>query len=94
MTRAKYGSNGAKDAVWNRAKPLSGFNPQAVRQDPYGNKICYNSYGKNTSTGWSIDHIKPQSKGGSHDIRNLQALQHSTNISKSNSLVKKSRHNQ
>jgi 5-methylcytosine-specific restriction endonuclease McrA len=43
--------------------------------------------------GWQIDHIKPQSKGGSHDIKNLHALNSSLNMSKGNTLKKKSRHN-
>jgi len=42
--------------------------------------------------GWEIDHIKPKSKNGSDNIRNLQALKTSTNRQLSNSIVKKSRH--
>ena len=62
------------------------------RQDPYGDQICKQSYGTNGPQSWQIDHIKPQSKGGSDTLRNLQALQSSTNMSKGNTLVKKSRH--
>jgi hypothetical protein len=34
--------------------------------------------------GWHIDHIKPSSKGGSDNPRNLQALQAHANMSKGN----------
>jgi len=93
-SRTTYQTAGAKDAVWAKAKPINGKDANTTRQDPYGDPISYSSYGKDTAMGWNIDHIKPQSKGGSHDIKNLQALQSSTNKSKGDSLVKKSRHNQ
>jgi hypothetical protein len=93
MPQTTYNSSNCKDAVWELAKPVRGCDADRVRQDPYGNRICYNSYGKSTAMGWDIDHIKPQSRGGSDNIRNLQALQSSTNRSKQDSLVKKSRHN-
>lgn len=92
MPQTKYNSSNCKDKVWELAKPVRGCDPDRIRQDPYGNKICYNSYGKCTPQGWDIDHIKPQSRGGSDNIRNLQALQSSVNRSKQDSLVKKSRH--
>lgn len=92
--RTTYGSSKAKQNVWNKAKPIKGKNPKVYRQDPYGNTMCYNSYGQYTPMGWQLDHIKPQSKGGSNDIRNLQALTSKMNNKKSNSLVKRSRHAQ
>ncbi len=92
MPQTKYGDATCKDKVWELAKPIRGQDPDHFRQDPYGNRICYNSYGKNTSMSWDIDHITPQNRGGSDNIRNLQALQSSTNRSKQDSLVKKSRH--
>ena len=80
--------------VWDKAKPMKGRNPDKVRQDPYGNQIHRREYGKDTPHGWTVDHIKPVSRGGSKDIRNLQALQTSVNREKGNSLAKRSRHNQ
>jgi len=90
--RTTYGSSKAKNSVWNKAKTIGGKNPKVYRKDPYGKTMCYSSYGKCTPMGWQIDHIKPQSKGGSHDIRNLQAMTSRLNNKKSNSLVKRSRH--
>ncbi|MFH1851467.1 MAG: HNH endonuclease signature motif containing protein [Candidatus Neomarinimicrobiota bacterium] len=83
-----------KDKVWDKAKPIKGENPDNYRQDPYGNKIRYDSYGKDTTMGWEIDHIKPSAIGGSDDIRNLQALKTSVNREKGDSTKKKSRHSQ
>lgn len=82
------------EKAWRNAKPVRGQDPDKVRQDPYGNKISKASYGKNTATGWEVDHIKPIARGGSDATQNLQALKTSINRDKSDSLVKKSRHNQ
>jgi len=92
--QTSYTSSNCKDKVWNLAKPIKNKDPSKFRKDPYGDQICKNSYGKRTEQGWEIDHIKPQSKGGSNTIRNLQALKSTTNNKKSDSLVKKSRHSQ
>ena len=83
-----------KDAVWEKAKPVRGKDPAQVRQDPYGNEMLYNSYGKNSPKGWEIDHIKPKSHGGSDATVNLQALNTKTNREKGDSLKKRSRHSQ
>ena len=81
-----------KDQVWDKAKPIKGKDPAQYRQDPYGNTIRRDSYGKKSPVGWEADHIKPKAKGGSDDIRNLQAMQWEANREKADSMVKKSRH--
>lgn len=91
-----YGHAKCKDAVWALAKTIPGEDPAKVRQDPYGNKIWYDRYGKGLGIpgSWELDHIKPRAKGGSDHLRNLQALSSIVNNEKSDSLVKRSRHNQ
>ncbi|MBT4890079.1 MAG: HNH endonuclease [Rhodospirillales bacterium] len=80
------------EAVWDKAKKIRGKDPAQYRQDPYGNVMSCNSYGKSSKMGWEIDHIKPSARGGSDATVNLQALNTSVNRSKGDSLVKKSRH--
>lgn len=81
-----------KIKAWNNAKPIRGKNPDTHRQDPNRDTMYKNSYGKNSDMGWEVDHIIPRSRGGSDATHNLQALSTSTNRSKGDSLVKKSRH--
>ncbi len=81
-----------KDVVWKKAKPIRGKDPAKYRQDPYGNEMNYDSYGKDSGKGWEIDHIKPKARGGSDATVNLQALKTSVNRDKGDSLKKKSRH--
>jgi len=85
-------SKAQKQNVWDKAKRARGKDPAKYRKDPYGKEIYFDSHGKGSAMGWDIDHIKPKSKGGSDATRNLQALNASTNRSKGDSLVKKSRH--
>lgn len=82
------------EKAWENAKKIQGEDPSQYRQDPYGNKIRKTSFGKDSKMGWEVDHIKPKALGGSDATRNLQALQTKVNREKSDSLVKKSRHNQ
>lgn len=87
-------SDKQKDAVWNKAKRIRGKDPSKYRQDPYGNKMYYDSYGKDTEKGWEIDHIRPKARGGSDATVNLQALNTKVNRQKGNTLKKRSRHSQ
>ena len=83
-----------EQAVWDKAKPLKGRDPDKVRQDPYGNEIHRSQCGQNTPHGWTIDHITPKSRGGSNHIANLQAMYIAINHKMSDSSVKKSRYDQ
>ncbi len=84
--------NSIIDKVWNKAKPIQDKSKDLYRKDPYGNTMYRKSHGKSSPMGWDVDHIKPESRGGSDKINNLQALNFSINRSKGASLVKKSRH--
>lgn len=82
------------DKAWNNAKAIRGKSPDQYRQDPYGNTMSRTSYGKESASGWEVDHIKPKSLGGSDATRNLQALNTGVNRSKGDSVVKRSRHSE
>jgi 5-methylcytosine-specific restriction endonuclease McrA len=69
--------------VWDKAKSIRGKNPEVWRRDVKGKMIRKGSYGTQGKYGWEIDHIKPQSKGGSDTTRNMQALHWKENLKKS-----------
>ena len=70
------------DRVWDKGNTIRGQNPDAWRKDSQGNKIRRGSYGTEGKYGWEVDHVRPKSKGGSDNIRNLQPLQHKANRKK------------
>lgn len=52
-------------AVWNKARPVEGYNPDSYRKDVCGAWIMREAYGNRDSNyGWEIDHVYPVSKGG------------------------------
>jgi len=90
MTR-NYGTNiygvpfdqSTKDAVWRKGSPISGHDPNKWRRDTCGHALDYSAYGNiGSNNGWEIDHIRPQSKGGTDDLFNLQPLFWETNRNK------------
>ena len=88
----KFGDENCVQKVWELAKPVGGMDKDKYRKDVYGNIIYKASYGKDTIMGWTIDHIKPVSRGGSNDISNLQALATSKSSSLGETMKKKDRH--
>jgi 5-methylcytosine-specific restriction endonuclease McrA len=71
-----------KDEVWDRAATVRGKDKDQYRRDVAGNIVYKPSFGLDSTMGWEIDHIKPVSKGGTDNLRNLQVLQTATNQSK------------
>lgn len=64
--------------VWEKAMIIENMDPGIYRLDNCGaliKKALYLKEYKALSTGWKIDLIKPESKGGTDVLSNLQALQ-------------------
>ncbi len=73
-----------KDDVWEKGQPIRGKTKELYRKDKFGNTMYKPSYGKSSPMGWEIDHSKPQSKGGTDHLNNLQPLNTTTNRQKGN----------
>ena len=76
-----------KDYVWEKGQTIRGKDPDLYRKDRLGNIIYKPSYGKYSPMGWEIDHSKPQSKGGTHHLNNLQPLNTKANRQKGNKRI-------
>ena len=71
------------NAIWDKAKKIDGQDSMKYRQDVGGAWIQYDKYGKEESFGWEIDHMFPESLGGTNHTTNLQPLQWENNRTKS-----------
>lgn len=76
------------EAVWQKARTVSGYDPNIWRQDLAGAWIRKDHYGVQSKYGWEIDHLKPSSLGGSDDLDNLNPLHWKNNLKKSNNYPK------
>lgn len=70
------------DQIWDKGQTIRGKNPDLYRKDIFGNEMYKHSYGKNSEMGWNVDHSKPQSKGGTNHLNNLQPMNSRANSSK------------
>lgn len=70
------------NSVWEKATKVDGQDSTKYRQDVAGAWIQRDKYGKEESFGWEIDHMFPQSLGGTDHLSNLQPLQWENNRTK------------
>ncbi|HNI43898.1 MAG TPA: HNH endonuclease signature motif containing protein [Chitinophagales bacterium] len=72
------------EQIWNKGGVIDGKNPDKYRSDIYGNEMYRDSYGKDSPMGWTVDHSKPVSKGGTNHLNNLQPMNTTANKKKGN----------
>ena len=84
-TKTKGGawSEQEKLAVWLKASPVIGYDPNRYRMDRFGAFMDYTLHGVTSHPwGWEIDHIRAVANGGGDEVGNLQPLQWKNNRSK------------
>jgi hypothetical protein len=79
-------SNEMIQKVWEKAKIAANNDPDVYRKDECNAWIKRDQYGKTgtLSYGWTIDHIRPEQKGGCNGLSNLRPLHWENKQSKSN----------
>lgn len=77
-------SNEIVHDVWKKGKIVENYDSSKFRKDQCGAWIIKNDYGDRKSKyGWEIDHITPESQGGSDSLYNLRPLQWENNVATS-----------
>lgn len=70
-------------AVWEKGNIVANNDPRKWRKDDCQAWIHRLAYGdRNSQYGWEIDHITPESQGGTDDISNLRPLQWQNNAAR------------
>lgn len=72
------------ELIWQKAHRVEGFDEKKWRKDFAGAWIQRNQFGIRSEYGWEIDHIRPQSLGGSNDATNLFPMHWRNNMCKAN----------
>ena len=76
-------SENQRQSVWEKGRLASNNDPAVWRMDRCGAWFRRDHYGRTDyEYGWEIDHLVPQSRGGSDELANLQPLQWENNRAK------------
>jgi len=69
--------------VWEKGRRVPNNDPDIWRKDECGAWIGKRYYGNRDSQyGWEVDHITPESEGGTDELSNLRPLQWQNNAAK------------
>jgi len=69
--------------IWEKGTIVPNYDPNLFRQDAAGAWIARAEWGNvHSPLGWEVDHIYPQSKGGTDELFNLRPIQWENNRSK------------
>ena len=69
--------------VWEKGSIVPGSDPDVWRKDQCNAWIGRSYYGnRNSQYVWEIDHITPESLGGSNELSNLRPLQWENNVTR------------
>ena len=71
-------------AVWEKGEAVAGYKSSQYRKDQCRAWMIRSKHGdRDSDYGWEIDHIKPESDGGTDNLSNLRPLQWYNNTTKS-----------
>ncbi len=70
-------------AVWDKGRIIANYDPTKYRKDDCGAWMIRTEHGNRSNKyGWEIDHIQPESQGGTDHIYNLRPLQWENNAAR------------
>jgi hypothetical protein len=73
------------EEVWNKGAKVDDYDAAKYRKDVAGAWMAKDKYGTETALGWEIDHVYPDSKGGTDNLTNLRPMQWENNRGKGDS---------